>query len=152
MKDGKHFILDVLLKISPEEIQRKQQAIAAMASTLQYSLVPQQQQLAHAMDHNIRWDPPIRDAVDVILENIFQPSTIHQPVLVANATLRAEEMRKRCVNNEIVHRGTVYSRGLAWHKLRQICRKVDIMINMEDGTVFDLRIPAQVEQMHAHQK
>eukprot|EP00602_Paraphysomonas_sp_CaronLab_P005410 CAMPEP_0185021362 /NCGR_PEP_ID=MMETSP1103-20130426/4054_1 /TAXON_ID=36769 /ORGANISM="Paraphysomonas bandaiensis, Strain Caron Lab Isolate" /LENGTH=455 /DNA_ID=CAMNT_0027552847 /DNA_START=102 /DNA_END=1466 /DNA_ORIENTATION=+ len=60
--------MDFLLNISPETIRRKQRAIAELAPRLQYSMPPLHM-LSNISDET-PWDPPFRDAVDVMLDGM----------------------------------------------------------------------------------
>eukprot|EP01035_Chromulina_nebulosa_P020816 gene20816-26984_t len=76
MKDindnGINFI-DVLNAIPKLELIKKQQAIAKLAPTLQYSVVPKR--IGNGSDCQT-WRPPFRDAVDIIIEKILDPKTV----------------------------------------------------------------------------
>jgi xyloglucan galactosyltransferase MUR3 len=63
-------IMDQLRAIPSETIRRKQRAIALLAPSLQYSMPPLAF-LQNASDET-RWDPPFRDAVDVMLDGMAE--------------------------------------------------------------------------------
>jgi hypothetical protein len=63
-------IIDELLAIPQEIVRRKQSAIAWLAPTLQYSMPPLA--LLQNISDETRWDPPFRDAVDVMLDGLVE--------------------------------------------------------------------------------
>ena len=77
--------VEVLASIPADEIQRKQQAIARIAPRLQYSAVPDRYLNAEILPRvlsndpghaSITWQPPFRDAVDVIVDRIVDVKTM----------------------------------------------------------------------------
>ena len=77
--------VEVLASIPADEIQRKQQAIARIAPRLQYSAVPDRYLNAELLPRvlsndpghaSITWQPPFRDAVDVIVDRIVDVKTM----------------------------------------------------------------------------
>ena len=69
--------LTLLRSIPTSEILHKQHAIAALAPTLQYSIVPHSITTLVNKGEIIHWKPPFKDANDVIIEHILNRSTIH---------------------------------------------------------------------------
>lgn len=63
-------IIDLLVSIPSSIIERKQQAIEAIAPQLQYS-IPPLEMLQDRYDERV-WDPPFRDAVDLMLDGFMQ--------------------------------------------------------------------------------
>lgn len=90
--DGDVKFLDVLKSISDEELLRKQQRIAEIAPRLQYSVVPNEYLNTAGSDSVVTersasggggdrrgasiWSPPFRDAGEVIIERMLDPSTV----------------------------------------------------------------------------
>jgi hypothetical protein len=70
MEEGVNFI-NVLKAITPMQLAKKQAAIRRLAPSLQYSVVPDR--LVEGKDI---WNPPFRDAADVIIERILDRQTI----------------------------------------------------------------------------
>jgi hypothetical protein len=70
LRDFVHMLADAY---SEPHIRFKQKAIASMARKLQYSMPPDVQQygMPPISQRMQTWDPPFRDAVDVILKNLF---------------------------------------------------------------------------------
>ena len=77
--------VEVLAAIPAEEVRRKQQAIARIAPRLQYSAVPdrflREEALPGVLSNDpgstpITWQPPFRDAVDVIVDRIVDAKTM----------------------------------------------------------------------------
>ena len=70
--------LTLLRSIPTSEILRKQHAIAALAPTLQYSIIPST--ITSSLVNKgeiIHWKPPFKDANDIIIEHILNRSTMH---------------------------------------------------------------------------
>ena len=67
---GANFI-EVLKAISPDELKRKQEAIAKIAPRLQYSVVPER------IKEGDTWISPFKDAGDVVIEKILDRQTVH---------------------------------------------------------------------------
>eukprot|EP01038_Epipyxis_sp_PR26KG_P012142 gene12142-16256_t len=65
--------LKILSAISPEEILKKQKAIAVIAPRLQYSIVPSH--IGNGTDGKI-WKSPFKDAGEVIIEKILDKNTV----------------------------------------------------------------------------
>lgn len=151
--DSANFVLDFLTHISTEEIERKQQAIASLAPRLQYSLVPARyrreiDEIERSIGDNAnnaknivapRWDPPFDDAVSVIIQHVVSDDTSAMSSNNRSSTALAPHLlRERCLhNNGVVQDGVVFSRGLAWHRLRQLCQTVGIIIQLKDGSFVD---------------
>ena len=69
--------LTLLRSIPASEILRKQHAIAALAPTLQYSIISPTITTLVNKGEIIHWKPPFKDANDIIIEYILNRSTIH---------------------------------------------------------------------------
>ncbi len=65
--------LEVLRKVSKEEIAEKQTLIRQLAPSLQYSIVPES--VGNGSDGRT-WKPPFRDAQEVIIEKILDRNTV----------------------------------------------------------------------------
>lgn len=72
VRTGKIKFMDILLKISPEVIRKKQDAIARLAPRIQYS-IPPLQYLSNISDATT-WDPPFPDGVDMLVSGLFERS------------------------------------------------------------------------------
>jgi hypothetical protein len=70
MRSGKINTMKVLLNINDDVIIKKQQAIAAIAPRLQYSMPPLDSMADPS--HVMVWDPPFADGVDVMLDGLFE--------------------------------------------------------------------------------
>lgn len=141
--------ISILRSISSAEIRMKQMAIAKIAARLQYSLVPSH---AREGEDQPRWKPPFPDAVSIIEERVVDPLTV-QPVdnsIMQDAIIRAKCLRKD--GNGVVQDGVVFSRGLAWHRLKQLCSTGDVTIDMYDGAIIDLRNSTMKREYEAYLK
>jgi hypothetical protein len=81
-------VFATLAAVSPAQLRRMQQSIAAIAGTLQYSLAPRHiravvntsaalgASTAYSADKELMWESPVRDACDVIVDRLLAPSTI----------------------------------------------------------------------------
>jgi hypothetical protein len=65
--------LEVLRKVSPEEVAEKQQLIREIAPSLQYSIVPEN--IGNGSDGRT-WKPPFKDAQEVIIQKILDRNTV----------------------------------------------------------------------------
>jgi xyloglucan galactosyltransferase MUR3 len=65
--------LDVLRAIPADVIAAMQRRIAELAPSLQYSAVPPR---LGDLDSAAPWRPPVRDAVDVIIDRMLDPATV----------------------------------------------------------------------------
>jgi hypothetical protein len=73
----KDIILDILLKIPPEVVRQKQEAIEAIAKSLQYGVPPSRMQryigyggAPGELDGQGKWRPPFNDALDQIIDSM----------------------------------------------------------------------------------
>jgi hypothetical protein len=81
--------------MSPEEVRRKQEAVARIAPRLQYSIIPER--VATAPPGTVTWRPPFRDAVDVIVERIVDPSTVDPLDGYSNQELMRQHMEQKAI-------------------------------------------------------
>lgn len=98
------------------------------------------------------WEPPHRDAVSVIVDRLLGRPKIgsSSAAVVATAdslsstldgSMNSTYLRDFCQhNNNVVIDGVVFSRGLAWHRLRQLCLSAGLQIQ-HDGRIVDLLDP-----------
>jgi hypothetical protein len=106
-ENGVNF-LNVLRAIPRSVLREKQAYIAKLAPSLQYSVVPKRIYDAYDVSQHdvqtVTWAPPFRDAVDVIIEKILDPHTVHPIQGFTDAELLAQvcvhvdlHMRETCV-------------------------------------------------------
>lgn len=100
LEQGGNF-LDILNAIPPEELKLKQRAIARIAPRLQYAVVPSR---VDPRRGDV-WDPPIHDAVDVILDKILNRTTI-EPL---DGFKEYELMQQKCLQNDIMQNHADYA-------------------------------------------
>jgi hypothetical protein len=156
----KNFV-DILKEIPLAIIQAKQQAIETIAPRLQYAVVPESIRIDYEniiqqsavtgktiQSRDIpRWDPPFIDAVEIIIDHLVHPipSYAIQQYQYSTSTSRGsaklyEAIRNKCLGSgDLIEDGVVFSRGLAWHKLKQLCATVNILIRLQDGRIVDLQ-------------
>ena len=67
------FVRELATKYSADEVRQKQEAIAASARTLQYSMPQNVRQYGFPTTKEwlSTWDPPFKDAVDIILDKMM---------------------------------------------------------------------------------
>jgi hypothetical protein len=99
IEEGTNF-LHVLRAMSPEEVRRKQEAVARIAPRLQYSVIPER--VATAPPGTVTWRPPFRDAVDVIVERIVDPSTVDPLDGYSNQELMRQHMEQKAIM-QVIH-------------------------------------------------
>lgn len=73
----KDVIIDILLKIPPEVVRQKQEAIESIAKSLQYGVPPPRMKKyigygggPGELDGEVRWRPPFNDALDQIIDSM----------------------------------------------------------------------------------
>lgn len=66
--DGGVDFMEILSQIPPVIIERMQHSIEKLGWSLQYSIPPENASIANP------WSPPLRDGVDIIIENVFAHS------------------------------------------------------------------------------
>lgn len=104
------------------------------------------------------WEPPHRDAVSVVIDRLlgrprFSSSSSRAVVSAVESLsptvdgpMNTTYLRDFCQhNNNVVADGVVFSRGLAWHRLRQLCQSVGLQIQ-HDGRIVDLLDPVYQQQ------
>lgn len=141
-------------------VQKGNKDIELLAQMPRYFALGKRHQFSEEEAQLLQWEPFQPDAVSVIIDRMLDIRTIlpaagneslyRQYHHDARSILRAEDSDLSRMNRtyvryfcqyetNVISDGVFYSRGLAWHRLRQICRSVGLLIGLHDGRVTDIQ-------------
>lgn len=148
--------MDVMLflsAMSDRDVRRKQLAIERIAPRLQYSVVPRRisqhinisaaagESSTYSMDPTVVWEPPLVDAVDILIERMLDPRTVEPRGGFTVDQRRAH----KCLQNDLISYhpdyGGLFKSGTVTLAAGKLWRNIKCLIPNPNSPFLNSSVP-----------
>jgi len=150
---GQVNVMLLLSSIPDQEVLKKQKAIERIAPRLQYSVVPRRisqrinisatvgKSSTYSMDPVMAWEPPVMDAVDVLVERMLDPKTIEPRGGFTVDQRRAQ----KCFQNDLIsyhpEYGGLFKSGTVTLAAGKLWRNIKCLIPNPNSPFLNSTVP-----------